>query len=94
MYKIVLKGGREIAAELDGDFYVYDGEVARSEFAGVRVVDEEGREVLAGAVEVEAMTEIGGRPAVWLEAVPEDRLAILRAEANIEYLAMMTGVEL
>ncbi len=94
MSKLKLKGGREVACELNGDFYECAEPVTRADLDGVSVVDDDGRVVLAGAVEVQAVSNIDGKCAVWLEAMSAEKLKLEKAAADIEYVAMMAGVEL
>lgn len=94
MSKLKLSGGREIECELNGDFYECAEPVTRADLDGVSVVDDDGHVVLAGAIEVQAVSNVGGKCAVWLEAMSAEKLKLEKAAADIEYVAMMAGVEL
>ena len=106
-YTVELSSGKVFSGlELSGDCFVSSSEVRAEEFTGglrlVKVKGEPEREEESGMgyeYELEC-PKLGGVKAMlggwyfWFEASSAEARAAAKAQADVEYVAMMTGVEL
>lgn len=92
--KITFKNGLEIEAEVNGSCYIVD---SKPEFpvdlSEVTVTAGEDEKVLH-EVEVNEAASVDGRYWFALRELTEQELKDIKTQADIQYLAMMTDVEL
>lgn len=103
--KIELSSGKVFSdLRLSGDCYVSGREVKAEDFAGglkhVKVectAESEGESSFEYELEypeLGGVKKLGSEWYIWLKATSEEARAVEKARADVEYLAMMTGVEL
>ena len=98
IYTITLADGTELGGlSLNGDNFISKTPVAAEAFEGncspVRISDGES-EALHENMDLVQVTRVGGDYWFVLRDLSADELAQLQIRADIEYLAMMAGVEL
>ena len=104
-YRVELSSGKVFSGlEISGTCFKSRREVKAEDFAGgLSLVHVKGKEEAEGAPEVEyelEYAELGGVKKLgeewyfWFEAESAEARAAAKARADIEYIAMMTGVEL
>lgn len=101
-YDVKLGNGREIkGADCYGSIYHSSERLSREDFAGglgrveiVSVSNPESDRVVLERCRLELLEDAGSGSDFWVSEIPPERLKELELEGNIEYLAMMTGVEL
>lgn len=92
--KITFKNGLEIEAEVNGSCYIVDSKLDFPvDLSEVTVTVGEDEKVLR-EVEVNEAASVDGRYWFALRELTEQELKDIKTQADIQYLAMMTDVEL
>lgn len=92
--KITFKNGLEIEAEVNGNCYIVDSKPDFPvDLSEVTVTAGEGEKVL-NEVEVNEAASVDGRYWFALRELTEQELKYIKTQADIQYLAMMTDVDL
>ena len=98
-YTVTLSDGTELTdLTLNGNNFISTEEVTEDTFAGklleVTISDGETEEVLHNAELIQISTLVPGEWWFILREIPADVLRERKIQANIEYIAMMTDVDL
>lgn len=92
--RIIFKNGTEITAEMNGNCFITQSKPAfPSDLSTVTVETEEGTITYKNAILIECFS-LDGRYWFAFNEVSEAERSIQQMQANIEYIAMMTDVEL
>ena len=92
--KIIFKNGTEITAEMNGNCYITLTKPAfPSDLSVVTVITDDGEMEYKNAELVECFS-LDGRYWFAFNEISEAERAVRQMQANIEYIAMMTDVEL
>lgn len=92
--KIIFKNGKAVDAEVNGSCFITDRKPNFPvDLSEVRIESEAGECILA-EIEVNEAASVDGRYWFNLRELTEQELRSVKIQADIQYLAMMTDVEL